>query len=93
MDNLLGLRRGVANAEKDSILPIRKMVGPLAKAPFVPSLSSASNSRGPHGSGVQMTHLVLAVIMAFLSGMAVVGVVMVEGGWVGSSGAGLHGMK
>lgn len=82
MDGLPGLRRGYATAEKDQIKPIKKMVGPLAKEPVIPGKRARSEAT------LSINHVILAVIMAFLAGMAVVGVAAVEMGWIGGVGTG-----
>jgi hypothetical protein len=57
MDGLPGMRRGEEIAKRENVMPIKKMVGPLAPKKYV----------SPYG-GVQPEFVVLAVVISFLLG-------------------------
>lgn len=58
MDNLPGLKRGVATAQRDKVEPIEKMVGPLApRGPTLPRRLFDVNT------------MMVVALMAFLLGM------------------------
>lgn len=89
MDNLPGLRRGYKTAQTDSVKPIQKMVGPLAKTPIIPKPRKTLVSTIMDASKMQRNEVMLLAMLVVLGGLAVLSIVAVEMGWFdGFAGAG-----
>jgi len=62
MDGLPGMKRGVETAKREDVKPIKKMVGPYAKALYD---GQKKNSRS-----VSMRYLVLLTLLSFFMGVS-----------------------